>query len=841
MIDIDTAAAVPPALQIAGEPPASIGFAELRAAIELGLRLGEARMVESAARHLRELFPDAIAPHIFLGQALLQLEDHSAAIAQFRAALIANPLASEAWIGLAGALSQAGQPDAAAAALGSAALHDPLDSELLTPGIAVAPSDGLGVAYLRRGHANLAAAELRAALERNPDREELRLYSIEALRRDGDLAGARARLAELDTATTPNLPTLLIVAALGLSHANSHAIRQQCARFDIDGQMTRRFFAPEHAPWDLAPALRLPWSAVFEPLADYLAHAPIGKAAHAKSSVVSHLRQPEPDADARAFIATAEHVRQRVAEISGAPPPLAPWTSGRRQRQLLLGSKRTLLQRYGEAGFGAIDRRLNLLADALSRRGIATECCYFDDSASLQIDDQVALAPAAHEAGAIRELVRSLADVFDGRHQQLGTTLLIGGDDSVPFHRLPNPLHDDDPLICADTPYGSDDAGYLLPHRVVARLPDGAGAEPELLLSVLDQMIDYHSGAGAYQKRAGLRLALLGGRREAVAPEAGTKAGYSAEVWQVAARSVLDALDPAAPLTTSPPLDADTLAPNAWLDQRVLYVNLHGAAGLPNWYGQPEAVWPGAATRLPIALRPDQLGTRSVAGGLLISEACYGAEIADRGPESSIPLRALAEGMLACVGATASSYASLATPLLGADLLCQRLLARLAAGAAIGEALHQARLEFAQTMYRRQGYLDDVDVKTLMEFILLGDPWATIEARAPSRANWSISKVAGIERVPKPRPKLVVEEARVPRDLLKRVRHALRQALPGATTVALHVVAQPSLRYTRKGDDEPELTFSASDQQLTTDGHQIARTAHVTVSGQAVVKVALTR
>ncbi|HEU5097971.1 MAG TPA: tetratricopeptide repeat protein [Roseiflexaceae bacterium] len=841
MIDMNEPAAVQPVPQISATPLASIGFVDARRAIELALRLGDARIAAQAARHLRELFPDAIAPQIFLGQALLELGDPSAAIAHFRAALIANPLASEAWIGLAGALSLDGQTDAAAAALRSAALHDPLDSELLTPGIAVPPDDSLGVAYLRRGYAGLAAAELSAALQRHADRQELRLYSIEALRRDGDLATARALLAELEPYTAASLPVLLLHAALDSTEPDGLSTRQQCARLDIDGQMTRRFFAPEHPPWKLAPAPVLSWSAAFQPLADYLAHAPIGKAAHAKSSAVPRL-PAEPDADARAFIATAEHVRQRIAEISGAPAPLAPWTSIGQQRQLLLGSKRTLQQRYGEAGFGAIDRRLRILADALSRRGIATECCYFDDPASLQIDDQLALAPVAREAGPIRDLIRTLADVFEQRRQQLGTTLLIGGDDSIPFHRLPNPLHDDDPLICSDTPYGSDDAGYLLPHRVVARLPDGAGADPDLLLTLLDQMIDYHSGGGAYQKRSGLRLGLLGGRRAPTpASECGLKAGYSAEIWQAAARAVLDALDPSAPLTTSPPLDADGLAEHPWIDERVLYVNLHGATGLPNWYGQPEADWPGAATRLPIALRPDQLGARRAVGGLLISEACYGAEILDRGPESSIPLRALAEGMLACVGATASSYASLAAPLLGADLLCQRLLARLATGASVGEALHQARLEFAQTMYRRQGYLDDVDVKTLMEFILLGDPWAAIDPRAPTRASWSISKVAGIERIPKPRPKFVIEETRVPRELLKRVRHALRQVLPGATTVALHVVAQPNLRFTRKGDSEQELTFSASDQQLTIDGHQIARTAHVTVSGQAVVKIALTR
>jgi tetratricopeptide (TPR) repeat protein len=840
MIDINEPASRLAEHKINGEAPTSIPFVDVRRAIELALRLGDSRAAETVAEHLRKIFPEAIAPLIFLGQALLDLGAPSAAIAHFRTALSRNPLDAEAWIGLAGALSLNGQTDEAATALCSAALHDPLDSELLTPGIAVPSRDGIGIVYLRRGYANLAAAELKAMLDQHPDRHELRVYYVEALRRDGDHNAARTRLAELLSSTPANLPALLLQAALSSAPSDSLSIRQQCARYDIDGQMTRRFFAPERPPWNLAPEPVLPWSAVFEPLADHFAHAKNGHKVLAKSSAEWIARSHTPDSDARAFIATAEQVRHRIAEISGAPPPLAPWNAGNRQRQLLLGCKRTLLQRYGEPGFAAIDRRLQSLADALGRRGVVANCCYIDDAASLQIDDQIALAPADHDPTAIRNLVRTFAESLDQRRQELGTALLIGGDDSIPFHRLANPLHDDDPVILSDTPYGSDDAGYLLPHRVVARLPDGAGSDPSLLLAVLDQMIDYHSGSGAYQKR-GFQLRLLGGRRKPARQRAiGAKAGYSAEIWQAAAREVLDALDANAPLTTSPPLDADTLDPSAWNDQRVLYVNLHGAAGLPNWYGQPDVAWPGAATRLPIALRPDQLGAQRMAGGLLISEACYGAEIIDRGPENCIPLRALAEGMLACVGATASSYGNLGAPMVGADLLCQRLLAQLAAGAAIGDALHRARLEFAQTMYRRQGYLDDLDIKTLAEFMLLGDPWAALESGAGAPANWPITKLAGIERVAKPRPKLVLEEAQVPRDLLKRARLALRQALPGAISAPLHIIAQPNMRSTRKSDSGQELMFSAQDQQLTIDGHQIAQTAHVTVSGQAVVKVAVT-
>jgi hypothetical protein len=106
--------------------------------------------------------------------------------------------------------------------------------------------------------------------------------------------------------------------------------------------------------------------------------------------------------------------------------------------------------------------------------------------------------------------------------------------------------------------------------------------------------------------------------------------------------------------------------------------------------------------------------------------------------------------------------------------------------------------------------------------------------------SWPISKLAGIERVPKPRPKSVLDETQVPRDLLKRARAALSQALSGAIPGSLYITAQPNLRLARKSDGEQEFVFSAQDQQLTSDGHQIAQTAHVTVSGRAIVKVALT-
>src|SRR5262245_25665921 len=147
---------VPSSEQGVEESPKSISFLAIRQAIELALRLGDAPAAESAARYLLCTFPEAIASMIWLGQALLDLGDPAAAITQFKLALTYNPCDAAAWIGLAGALGRGGQGREADAALRRAALHDPLDSELLTPGVASPPPDGVGVVYLRRGYASLA-------------------------------------------------------------------------------------------------------------------------------------------------------------------------------------------------------------------------------------------------------------------------------------------------------------------------------------------------------------------------------------------------------------------------------------------------------------------------------------------------------------------------------------------------------------------------------------------------------------------------------------------------------------------------------------------------------------
>lgn len=817
---------------------------QVRQGISIALRLGEHVAARRAACALLQHYPEAVTPLVLLGQALLDAGRPEAAIAQFARALGINPLDATAWAGLAGAHAALGQHHKAAEALERAALHDPLGSEMLAPGIAPAPSgQGVGVVYLRRGHAALAAAELTSALMLNPERGDLRLYLVEALRRGGERAGARSQFDQLPPELRQSLPSLLLHAALSDDPPTTAPCRQS-ERYDPDGHLTRQFFAPDGPPWQLR-AVKVPREASFAEVLAFLPQPALPPAPHAAKRVDQPQADeapvsPQLDTDVGAVIATTEQLRHRLLSVGGGTRPLVQPSSAP-TAQVLLSNKAALLRAYGASGFAAIDERLHVLVEALRQRGVRAHCCYLDDAASLWLDDQLGFAPTSSSAPAIRELVRGMSGAIEERGWQVGPLLLIGGDEIVPFHRLSNPIADGDDAVLSDNPYGSDDAGFLLPQRIVARLPTDAGDSPAFLLTALQHMIDYHTGV--YRESpdrfslGALGQHLLRGRR--VEPPAA--AGYSAAVWQEPSRVVLDTFAADAALASSPPLDVETLNMEMLSARRLLYVNLHGARGLPNWYGQPDAVWPGPATNLPVALSPEHLSDSLHVGGLLISEACYGLDLAGRTPGSSIPLRALAEGASACVGATVNAYGSYTSPLIGADLLCQRLFAQLACGLPIGEALHQARFEFAQTMYRRQGYLDEADIKTLTEFVLLGDPWARASS-APARAtSWPVAKLAGIERVPKPQPRIVLSEAQAPRAIMQRARAVLKRILPNAPRAPLAITLQVGPRLLSKGELAQEVVVSARSHIQTDDGYQLAQTALVTLNEHAVLKVALTR
>jgi hypothetical protein len=157
------------------------------------------------------------------------------------------------------------------------------------------------------------------------------------------------------------------------------------------------------------------------------------------------------------------------------------------------------------------------------------------------------------------------------------------------------------------------------------------------------------------------------------------------------------------------------------------YFNLHGLEDAVEWYGQRDPNETGLeATGLdyPVALRPQDIVNGGRAPQVVFSEACYGAHILGKTIEEALALKFLHSGSQAVVGSTCTAYGSVSIPLIAADYLGQSFWNFLRRGLPAGEALRRSKIALAHEMHSRQGYLDGEDQKTLISFVLYGDPLA---------------------------------------------------------------------------------------------------------------------
>ena len=107
-------------------------------------------------------------------------------------------------------------------------------------------------------------------------------------------------------------------------------------------------------------------------------------------------------------------------------------------------------------------------------------------------------------------------------------------------------------------------------------------------------------------------------------------------------------------------------------------------------------------------------------GTVVAVECCYGAELydpSDTDMQSGICSTYLRDGAYGYFGSSTIAYG----PSRGngqADLICQYFLDEVLNGASLGEATLRARHRFAGTYT----HLDPIDLKTAVQFFLLGDP-----------------------------------------------------------------------------------------------------------------------
>lgn len=387
---------------------------------------------------------------------------------------------------------------------------------------------------------------------------------------------------------------------------------------------------------------------------------------------------------------------------------------------VIFTTKKGLQKKYGIETTAIIDEAMRDLIKALrTRLDWGSILVYADDPNSMA---QYGLKPAPEDDP--WKLKLSILDIDDSlaqRGARIGSILIVGDSQVVPFHNLPNPTDDSDAQVPSDNPYGTRDENYFIPEWPVGRLPGGSGRDPGLLLSTLRAMTEYHTTLSEQPAISILAFILwliqLIFKKE---KSSGKNFGYSAEVWKEISSSIFKTIGNPRTMITSPPNEPDRskMLPNSKLG----YFNLHGIADSAEWFGQRDPKKSNDGPEYPIALHPKDIVNGGRAPKVVFSEACYGANIQNKSVDEAIALKFLASGCQAVIGSTVVSYGSVNPPLNAADLLGKAFWENFKEGMTVGEALRRAKITLTSEMHERQGYLDGEDQKTLISFVLYGDP-----------------------------------------------------------------------------------------------------------------------
>lgn len=700
-----------------------------------------------AQSYLRER-PRDLPVQLLLARALIQQGDSAAAIAVLEVITQTDPECFEAHRLLGDQLLKTPHLNQAALAYACAYVGD---GQPTPPGLRLPEwASRLRQAYLalQTGDTVTAHPLLKQALSARPTPPLAAVLMVCAHWHAGDLVTARP-LAEAYLTEWPNVVAfeLCLAEALFKDRAYPQALRllQAAAARDPAGQVAARHWGHSHpytALWPNAPHFELP-----APLPASLLHA-LGLN-RLPGAVLPPTPPPQTQTEPQPTPAPAPP--SDLADLHADLDDLAERLTGKRLTQqwyVILSARQPLLNKFGPEGLAQVETALNALLESVAQaHRLAGALMWVDDPASLR---PWGLEPVeASNAWAVKALVAQWQAVCQQRGDSLAALLIVGGADVIPFHHLPNPTEDADADIPSDNPYAARDDNYLAPDWPVSRLPFGVNQSAAEVAHIL------HTWAGEHRALRPpapepwlLRLfRWLARLFERPLPPALTAAsfGYSANVWHEAARAVFAVIGPPADLLTCPPLDTQQLG--ALAPARLSYFNLHGLEDSPEWYGQRAPSDPNHLPEYPVALRPADVRNSGHAPRLVFSAACYGANVWRKTVDEALCLRFLHCGTLAVVGSTKIAYGAVSAPLLGADLLGRLFWQNIVGGASAGVALQQAKTQFIREMHARQGYLDAEDQKTLLSFVLYGDPLARL-AEPPSPAQQARQRAKASEAPP---------------------------------------------------------------------------------------------
>lgn len=492
------------------------------------------------------------------------------------------------------------------------------------------------------------------------------------------------------------------------------------------------------------------------------------------------------------FLRSVEEEFERLAKKMKQPARARE--DGRYPVYIVFSTHQGLLEQFGPQTTSIIDAEMRKLAGLVGKKPGWDGMVFYPDDPSCAA--QFGIEPVTgRDPWKLKLALADLDKALGRRGQMIGALLIVGGDSIVPFHRLPNPTDDVDAEVPSDNPYGTLESNYFVPDWPVGRMPCEPGPDAGLLLDQLRRTQKFHASSGM----GGLQVAWLNWLFDLLnrLRQSGNKhsLGYTAAVWRRSSLAVFRPIGAPHTVLASPPESSGSFDTKQLLSSNLGYYNLHGTEDSAAWYGQRDPLEDEedeghpSVPDYPVALLPVDLKRNGHAPRVVFSEACYGAHTSGKTENESMALKFLSVGTLAVIGSTCVAYGSVNTPLIAADLFGYLFWQHLKAGRTVGEAVMQARVDLAREMNNRQGYLDGEDQKTLISFVLYGDPLVAyngfrVSSKAPRLKIHLTVKTVCDRQVEGEQPPVISGEA------LKHVKALVAEYLPGAELSDIHLSQQ---------------------------------------------------
>jgi len=375
--------------------------------------------------------------------------------------------------------------------------------------------------------------------------------------------------------------------------------------------------------------------------------------------------------------------------------------------KLSITCRKRLRNKYDPGALQRIDNAIAKWIAADAKRGIRTVHLAVDEAADME---PYKVAPVTGRISAVK--VKKALDALIAPLSP-DYVVLIGSGDVVPLFDVTNPTlssdGDTDPTVPTDNPYASSRpfkprkrASYLVPDRVLGRIPDLPGSsDPSWLLN-------YLAVAASWKTRSSSSYAqdLL----------------VCCDSWKKSGKACVEFLArDSGTMLTCPPSNDSSETMEGRRAARLQMIKCHGAPNDSWFYGQKGYAYPEV-------MRSTSLREKTRKATVVGSMCCFGASIFDpldptaqhpgEPPISSVYLR---QGAFGFLGSTCTAWVGLDT-MLCSDWIVAAFLKSVLAGASLGRAALEARQNLVRWSQTQGDQADSADEKTLIQFMLLGDP-----------------------------------------------------------------------------------------------------------------------